>query len=223
MKFKEIEFKYQKNELGLLKVKKIFEEFPIKKFLEVGSWDHYYTDPANKDQFIRDRSGSTSAKRELTSKAKTVASNNVERTEINLSRKSDIDTYNSFLKMIGMDKGSLLKEPSNAAIELTVDLDKVLSDAKEKGYWFNFQIYKMCWIYWLKNNVVLVYYICYNEDFKEVGRFIEVEADPEEEWESEEVALTAIKEVEKKLDSIGVTFNHRLDKSLYELFRKERP
>lgn len=222
MKYKEIEFKYRADKLGLLQVKKIFEEFPYKKVLEVGSWDYYYTTDESPKKFIRDRGGEGASKRELTSKEQTDKSNNVDRTEINLTKKSDIETYNAFLKMVGLERGSLLKEPSNAAIELTIDLDKVMEDAKGKGYGLNFAIYKQCWIYWLKNNVVIVYYVVFDEDFKEKGRFLEIEADPEEEWESEEVALKAIKEVEKKFESLGVTSNHRLDRSLYQLFRKEK-
>lgn len=222
MKFKEIEFKYRANELGLIQVKKVFEEFPYRKFVEVGSWDYYYSSPDELEKFLRDRGGPGANRRELTSKKQTVQANNIERTEINLSKKSDIETYNEFLKMIGLDKGSLLKEPSNAAIELTIDLDKVLQDAKDKGYWINFPIYKQCWIYWLKNNVVIVYYVVFDEDFQEVGRFLEIEADPEEEWESEEVALTTIKEVEKKFISLGIKPQNRLNQSLYQLFRKDK-
>jgi hypothetical protein len=220
-KFTEMEFKYNADSLYLSKVRAFFETLDVKRSIEVGSWDHYYTHSDDSSLFIRDRGGPGSIVRELTSKRKTKEQNNNVRKEIDLKKNSDINTYNEFLKMTGIEKGSILKEPSNAAIELKIDLDKVLEEARQRGYTFNFSIYKICWIYKLKNNTTVVYYIIYDNEFKEQGRFIEIEADKDYQWESEEQALNVVKDVEKKLtDEFGITAQNRLRQSLYEMFRK---
>lgn len=220
LEFTEMEFKYR-TEILLRKARAFFEALDPVKFIEVGSWDHYYTHKDDIEMFIRDRGGPGSPNRELTSKRKTIEHNNNVRDEIDLEEHSDINTYNKFLKMTGIDKGSTLKQPSNAAIELRIDLDKVLAEARERGYLFNFSIYKMCWIYRLKNNTVGVYYITYDVDFKGTGKFFEVEADKKHTWASHEEALNAVKDIEKKLtEAFGILPQNRLRQSLYEMFRR---
>jgi adenylate cyclase class IV len=219
--FTELEFKYLANEISLSKAKKFFESLEPAEFIEIGSWDYYYTHKDNLEMFIRDRGGPGTGFRELTSKRKTIEHNNNVREEIDLEVDSDINTYNKFLKMTGIDKGSVLKQPSNAAIQLKVDLSKVLEEARERGYLFNFEIYKMCWIYKFKNHTTGVYYITYDTDFKETGRFLEVEADKKYAWTSKEEALAAVKEIEKKFtESFGISAQNRLRQSLYERFRR---
>lgn len=221
LEFTEMEFKYLANDILLLKAKKFFESLEPVEFIEVGSWDYYYTHKDDLEMFIRDRGGPGPDFRELTSKRKTIEHNNNVRDEIDLEEHSDINTYNKFLKMTGIDKGSTLKQPTNAAIELKIDLSKVLEEAKEKGYLFNFQIYKMCWIYKLKNHTIGVYYITYDTNFKETGRFFEVEADKKHEWANKEEALVAVKDIEKKFTEVfGIMPQNRLRQSLYERFRR---
>src|SRR5690606_26309558 len=52
--------------------------------------------------------------------------------------------------------------------------DKVTFHVGLDGYVKNFKIYKTCFIYWF-DNTNAVYYIVYDEEMKERGRFIEVE------------------------------------------------
>lgn len=90
------------------------------------------------------------------------------------------------------------------------------------GYHFNFGIYKTCNIFWT-DKVDLVYYVVYDKELKEQRRFIEIEADESLEWESEEAAWAEIVKYEKLLEPLGITPQHRLKKSLFEIFRKEQP
>ena len=85
------------------------------------------------------------------------------------------------------------------------------------GYSFNFGIYKTCDIYWV-DKVVLVYYVVYDKNFKELRRFIEIEADEDLEWNSEEEAWAEVTKYEKELETLGITAQHRLRKSLFETF-----
>lgn len=91
------------------------------------------------------------------------------------------------------------------------------------NYQHNFGIYKTCKIYWI-DNVVAVYYIVYNKKMEEVRRFVEIEANEDLQWESEEQALNAVIHYEKLLEPvIGITSRNRLRKSLFEMFRKDSP
>lgn len=87
------------------------------------------------------------------------------------------------------------------------------------GYNENFSIYKTCNIFWT-DKVDLVYYVVYDKEFKEKRRFIEIEADEECEWESEEEAWNEVLKYEKMLEPLGITPKNRLRKSLFEIFRK---
>jgi adenylate cyclase class IV len=87
------------------------------------------------------------------------------------------------------------------------------------GYRHNFTIYKTCKIYWIDNKVIS-YYMVYDENIKELGRFIEIEADETHEWKSEKEALEEINKFEKLLLPLGLNNKNRLRKSLFEMFRK---
>ena len=88
-----------------------------------------------------------------------------------------------------------------------------------QGYEYNFGIYKTCNIFWT-GKVDLVYYVVYDKELKELRRFIEVEALEEETWECEEQAWEEVVKYEKLLEPLGITPQHRLKKSLFELFKK---
>lgn len=88
------------------------------------------------------------------------------------------------------------------------------------GYKYNFGIYKSCQIYWV-DKVVLVYYVVYDKELREVRRFIEIEADESHAWESEQQAWDEVVKYEKILEPLGITSKNRLKKSLFEMFRKE--
>jgi adenylate cyclase class IV len=88
------------------------------------------------------------------------------------------------------------------------------------GYEYNFGIYKTCKIYWV-DNVVVVYYVVYDKEMKELRRFIEIEADEHHNWPSEQEAIDKITDFERKLAPLGLKSRNRLKKSLFEIFRKQ--
>lgn len=91
-------------------------------------------------------------------------------------------------------------------------------------YKINFKIYKSCFIFWL-DNVNYVYYIVYDENLKERGRFVEVEVNKDKvavlnnfEENRDQGATWALKEAAKSLETIGLIPQNRMKKSLFELF-----
>ena len=185
MHFKEIEVKYNADNIKMEDFLNIIEQLPIRKKLMVSSYDDYFTREG--DEFVRYRH--TDERGELTIKKKTSDKNNNDRIEVNLPTAGDnVAAVTEFVKL--------------------------------QGYDYNFGIYKTCNIFWT-DKVDLVYYVVYDKELKEQRRFIEIEADEDLEWESEEEAWNEILKYEKMLEPLGITPKHRLRKSLFEIFRKE--
>lgn len=87
------------------------------------------------------------------------------------------------------------------------------------GYNHDFRIYKVCNIYWV-NRVVFSYYLVFDENMKELNRFIEIEADEECEFVNEDEAHNLIQLYEKKLVDLNMDISNekRLKKSLFEMY-----
>jgi adenylate cyclase class IV len=102
------------------------------------------------------------------------------------------------------------------------NLKTVTEFCKLAGYSYNFGIYKTCKIAWV-DKVVLVWYVVYDKDMKELRRFLEIEANEDLEWATEDDAWQEVLKYEKMYETLGVTPKHRLKKSLFEMFRKSDP
>lgn len=91
---------------------------------------------------------------------------------------------------------------------------------REHGYEFNTSIFKNCFIYkfeWY----TLVYYICYDTDLKELGRFVEIEMKEDYAWKTRDEAWNALVSMERLCKTLGVSAQKRIKLSLYEMFKKE--
>lgn len=187
--FKELEFKYKADEVVLKNFIELINSLGPKRAKDVSSWDTYYTQDGNKEEFQRFRDSDTP---ELTKKRKVKTSNNWERIESDLP----------------LDPTRI----NESKVAFHVGLD---------GYKKNFKIYKTCFIYWF-DIVNYVYYIVYDENMKEQGRFIEVEVNKEKVLELGGVdkAFDKLKEQEQALLKLGISPQNRLKKSLFEMFVK---
>lgn len=121
-------------------------------------------------------------------------------------------------------KRKLNKNNNNERVEVNVptsgdNVPTIEAFVNLLGYKHEFGIYKTCKIFWL-DKVDLVYYVVYDKEFKELRRFIEIEALEDVEWESEEHVWAEITKYEKMLELIGITPRNRLKKSLFEIFRR---
>lgn len=113
---------------------------------------------------------------------------------------------------------------NNERIEVNVsaggnNIESIAKFANLLGYQHNFTIYKTCQIFWL-DKVDLVYYVVYDKEFKELRRFIEIEALEEIPWTSAEEAWAEITKYEKLLEPLGITPRNRMKLSLFQLFDK---
>ena len=121
-------------------------------------------------------------------------------------------------------KRKITDKNNNERIEVNVEtagdnLKTVAAFVDLLGYKHNFGIYKTCDIYWI-DKVVMVYYVVYDKELKELRRFVEIEADEHLHWETEQEAWDEIAKYEKLLESLPITPKNRLKKSLFEIFRK---
>ena len=104
-------------------------------------------------------------------------------------------------------------------IALSVTNDAVTALVKELDYHYDATIFKNCFIYNYEH-YTLVYYVCYDENMTEKGRFIEIEMKEDYPWMDEAEAYHELTVLEKLCNGLGLSKAKRENKSLYELFRK---
>lgn len=151
----------------------------------------YYYTPVNDDYEGFVRFRDSPVGPELTKKVKTNTGNNFNRIEVDLP----------------LDRAKLNLQTVNKFMEVM--------NHKE-----NFRIFKNCFIYWL-DYVNYVYYNVYDQNLKEVGRFIEVEVNKDKVAAiGLEGATQQLKNAELLLEAIGIKSSNRMKKSLFELFKK---
>jgi adenylate cyclase class IV len=183
--FKELEYKYNADDIKLSDFQKITKSLSPIKTLDISSWDLYYLKEGSEDEFQRLR---LSDKAELTRKRKVNKNNSWERVEIDLP----------------LDKDRLSEDLVTAYVALD-------------GYKENFRIYKSCFILWYEY-INIVYYVVYNEEMKELGRYVEIEANKERVSEiGIDKSFEYVKMAEKTL---GLSPNKRMKRSLFEIYKK---
>jgi adenylate cyclase class IV len=86
------------------------------------------------------------------------------------------------------------------------------------NYKFNFKIFKSCFIYWF-DNINIVYYVVYDSNLKEQGRFLEIEVNKEQVSNLSNPS-SVLKTYEEQLKILNLKPANRLKKSLFEMFVK---
>lgn len=121
-------------------------------------------------------------------------------------------------------KRKTIQGNSNIRVERNLDLspgvsrELVASVVGEHGYAFNMAIFKSCFVYFY-DWYVLSYYICYDKDLKELGRYLEIEANEDHPWKTEQEAWDAVVVMEKLCKPLGLTPQMRIKRSLFELYK----
>lgn len=123
-------------------------------------------------------------------------------------------------------KRKMTPENNNERIEVNMaivpqDFLTVEEFIKLLGYIHNFRIYKVCNIYWI-DRVVISYYLVFDNNMRELNRFIEIEANEHLEFQDEQEALEIIINYETELNKMGLSLTpeKRLKKSLFEMYSK---
>lgn len=91
---------------------------------------------------------------------------------------------------------------------------------EEMGYKFDRTIGKVNHVHvypWY----VLSYYMCYDSDMSELGRFIEIEMREDVEASSDQAVIVELKIIENMLKPLGLSTETRVISSLYELYRSK--
>jgi adenylate cyclase class IV len=120
-------------------------------------------------------------------------------------------------------KRKLSKSDSIIRIEHNLHLlypshDKCEGFVFDMGYVRNSVIFKTALVYDFETYCVC-YYICYNTNMEELGRFVEIELHEDLEWGSEDEALASLNQIEQQYHNLGLTPLNRLKTSLFEMFR----
>lgn len=118
------------------------------------------------------------------------------------------------------NENNFIREEHNIDLPLNVSEEKIKSLCAVNGYKYNTSIFKNCFIY-NYDYYTLVYYICYDLELNELSRFIEIEMREDHDWSSEQEAFNSMAILEKTCSVLGISSKLRLNKSLYEMFRKE--
>lgn len=117
------------------------------------------------------------------------------------------------------DSNNFVRTEHNMNMLPGVSEAQVEAFCAEFGYKYNMTIFKNCFIY-VYDSYTIVYYVCYDEDMHELGRFLEIEAKEDYPWVSDQEAWDAIAAIERLSKSLGISPQARMKRSLYELFRK---
>lgn len=189
----EIEYKYAADTISLSKFNQFAKSLNPSKYIEVGGWDIYYASKIPNTypfEFMRLRLGD---KPELTVKIKTDDKNNNNRIELNLP----------------LDR-----------TKTNEDLETVIAPyCKLFGFVESFRIFKYCSIYNYEKTDI-VHYTVFNEEMKELGRFLEIEVLQNSDVKSEAEAWELLKDLEQKLSIFGISPQNRSKKSQFERWHK---
>ncbi len=119
------------------------------------------------------------------------------------------------------DANNYIREEHNLDFSPKMPVQSIENYVKSLGYGFNNKLFKNCFIRAF-DTFTLVYYICYDEDMHELGRFIEIEMSEEHDWGTEQAAWGELVVMEKLCKPLGVSPQSRIKRSLFEMFKKEK-
>lgn len=134
-------------------------------------------------------------------------------------RINTLENQLTFKKKISLDN-NFIREEHNIDLPLSVSDQKVSDLCGVHGYKYNISIFKNCFIYNYEY-YTLVFYIVYDLNLNELDRFIEIEMKEDYDWGSEEEAYSSLITLEKLCKSLSIGPDERVNKSLYEMYKKD--
>jgi len=146
---------------------------------------------------------------------------------------SSVFDNNAFIRhRIGDDmnqltyKRKLDAENNVVRVERNIDLsestgvDTIEGLCRDLNFRYNTKIVKRSFVCHFKDHT-LSYYVCLDVGGNKLGAFVEVELPEGKNWKSKEAALQVLEKIERRHKSLQVYPHRRLEKSLYEMFRKD--
>ncbi len=118
------------------------------------------------------------------------------------------------------ETNNYIRRENNLKISSATPREEVEIFIEDSGYSYNNTLFKNCFIF-IAESHTLVYYICYDEDMKEIGRFVEIEMSEDHPWPTEKDAWNELIAMERICKPLGVTPQARVKRSLFEMFRKD--
>lgn len=187
--FYELEYKYKADNISFSNFEALMNTLKVEKHDSLSSWDYYFTDNKKQDEGFI-RFRDSSTTPELTRKIKTETSNNFSRIEIDLP----------------LDKSK-------------VNFKTIEKFLQSINYSENFRIYKSCQVFWL-DTVNYVYYTVYGKEANKLNSFIEVEVNKSMMHSlGMEQAQNLLDKAAKPLQTLGLSSQNRMKRSLYELYK----
>jgi adenylate cyclase class IV len=118
------------------------------------------------------------------------------------------------------DNNNYVRDEHNLKIHPETSRAHVETFISSNGYSHNSRLFKNCFLYNFET-YTLVYYVCYDEDMLELGRFIEIEMREDYPWPTEKDAWNELVAMERICKPLGISPQSRVKRSLFEMFRKE--
>lgn len=118
------------------------------------------------------------------------------------------------------DANNYIRTEHNVDLMRTMTQEQISALLLEFGYKFNVSIFKTCFVY-VYDYYVLVYYIVYDLDMKELNRFVEIEMKEDYPWEDRNHAWDELVTTERLCKSLGINVKLRVKPSLFEMYKKD--
>lgn len=116
------------------------------------------------------------------------------------------------------DTDNYVRTEHNVDLSASMSENAVSAFLKEFGYTYARTLFKNCWVYNYKW-YTLVYYIVYDDNKDELGRFIEIEMKEDADWNDQQHAWNELLVLEKLFkNTLGTSSDKRISESLYEMF-----
>ena len=116
-----------------------------------------------------------------------------------------------------VDGNSFVRKEINIDMKRKITEPVIADYCKELGYEFNMSLFKSSFVFEYET-YTLVYYICYDTNMNELGRFIEIEMSEDYKWKNKEEAWGQLIVLEKLAKPLGLTTSARIKKSLFEMY-----
>lgn len=117
-------------------------------------------------------------------------------------------------------KHNYFRDEINTKLDKSETKENVCAQFKSFGYEYVGSLFKNCFVFNFET-FTAVYYAVYDDKLTEHGRYLEIELSEDVDWITERRAYDALNQLEEQFSKLGITPQHRIKKSLYELFIKE--